>query len=60
MTNMENKRRAGKVKLTEQEVRDLKKLRRMGAGYRFLGEFYGVRPDHIQDICQGKYWKGIE
>jgi|ERR1700683_65458 len=57
---LDNMRRAGQVTLTEDDVRAIRVMRALGSTYKELGEEYGVRPDHIQDIMQGKYWKTVK
>jgi HNH endonuclease len=59
VTNLDNLRRAGKVKLTAEMVMVMKILRAAGETYTGLGLRFGVRADHVQDIFQGKCWKGV-
>ena len=45
--------------LNPELVLEIKRRRQEGESYGALGLEYGVRPDHIQDIVQGRYWKDV-
>jgi hypothetical protein len=58
LTDVEHKKTHGRAVLARGDVVKIRELRSGGMGYRELGKQFGVRPDHIQDIMQGKAWRG--
>ena len=49
----------GKAKLSEANVREIKRLRGQGLFYRTIGEMFGVSDHCILCICKGITWKHL-
>lgn len=47
------------VKLTEEDVREIRSLREKGRTYRFIAESYGVSTSAIRDIIIRRNWKHV-
>ena len=47
------------AKLTEQDVRDIRRKRKEGATYPALAEEYGMARDVLWRACMGKTWKHV-
>lgn len=49
------------AKLTEQKVRQIKWLHRIGAGGQAkIAKFYGICRENVRDILKGKTWKHVQ
>jgi hypothetical protein len=51
--------RAGRAKLTEQQVRAIIVARRSGATYQSIADKYGMEDSSIALICKGKNWRHV-
>ncbi|MGE3267168.1 MAG: HNH endonuclease [Chloroflexota bacterium] len=51
--------RAGNVKLTEDQVREMRELRAQGTKLRILSEYYGVSEGNISMICRRLKWAHV-
>jgi hypothetical protein len=50
----------GKAKITEEIVREIRKLRRMGHLLRELGDYYGISRTMVGDIVRYKNWNHVK
>ncbi|MFV8266483.1 hypothetical protein ACNQR9_26045 [Mycolicibacterium peregrinum] len=50
----------GKSKLTEGDVRDMRRLYCSGATQVSLAELFGVSQSNVSDIVRGKTWRHVE
>ena len=55
VTNRENRRRAGQIRLTESQARDIKGFKGMGAAD--VAAKFGVHPATVADIWAGRSWR---
>ena len=51
--------RAAKAKLTEADVREIRRRSEAGEGLRALGRAFGVSGNAIRDVCLGKSWAHV-
>lgn len=50
-----------KIVLTDDDVREIKRLRSEGMSYIAISKIYSkVTHSHIINICKGKVWKGVK
>ncbi len=49
----------GYVKLTEDDVCEIRRLRNDGWLQREIADIYGISRSHVSDICTGKLWKHV-
>jgi hypothetical protein len=47
------------ARLTESDVRDIRRLRRQGVRRRDLARMYGMKPNYIGDVAAGRAWKWL-
>jgi len=59
VTHIVNKRRGIRVILTEDDVREIRRLRETGVKYRVLAEQFGVSMGNIHPILTRKIWKDV-
>ncbi len=50
---------AGRAKLTNEQVREIKRLRATGVGQKIIAKQFGVRYQSIQAIDHGRSWKHL-
>lgn len=51
--------RAGRVKVTEEDVRQIRELRRSGLSQREIGERFGLSQCHVSSIVRRTVWKEV-
>lgn len=49
-----------KSKLTREQVIEIRRLRGTGMWPRFIAKRFGLRSEHVQNICQGYAWTWLE
>lgn len=49
----------GRHRLTEDDVREMRKLRKSGATYKRIAEVFNVHIRHAYDVVSGKLWKHV-
>lgn len=48
------------AKLTEDDIRSIRKEKASGVRQRVLARKYGVSEQHMSDICKGRYWSHVK
>jgi hypothetical protein len=52
--------RNGSAKLTEEQVKEIRRLRQTGMTLQQLGIMFDVNGDYVNDVCKGETWKHVE
>lgn len=48
-----------RTELTEDDVRHIRKLRKLGFKHREIATIYNLHPVHVCGICNGRMWKNV-
>lgn len=59
VTQAENVQRAARTKLTEDDVRKIRRLREEGKGVQFLSDKFGIHNSHVSRICNYESWSNV-